>query len=242
MNSKDERQVLRIGFLASLLALLGAGGYFLSALLQISRVLTDLQDATLAFGSSLLMPVPFLLAMLALHALAPVDRRFWSTAAVAFAVVYTTYNTLNYVVQLVTVIPARYTWNFENQAGTQGPLTLLNQTPHSLFWDIDGLGYIFLNIATLFAVPLFARTGLERWIRRVFIANAAITPLFAVTYFAPVYSVPILLLGGIPWSITVPACLVMLALYFRHRMSTNAAGIANPSAVEVVGTGRSEAD
>ena len=67
MHSKDERHVLRIGFWASLLALLGAVGYFLSALLQISGVLTDLQDAVLAFGSSLLMPVPFLLAMLALH-------------------------------------------------------------------------------------------------------------------------------------------------------------------------------
>jgi hypothetical protein len=242
MHSKDERHVLRIGFWASLLALLGAVGYFLSALLQISGVLTDLQDAVLAFGSSLLMPVPFLLAMLALHALAPIDRRFWSMAAVAFAVVYTTYNTLNYVVQLVTVLPAGYTWNLENQAGTQGPLTLLNQTPHSLFWDIDGLGYIFLNLATLFAVPLFARTGLQRWIRWVFLANAAITPLFAITYFAPGYSVPILLLGGIPWSMTVPACLVMLALYFRQRMSTDATAIADPSAVEEVQSGRSEAD
>jgi hypothetical protein len=123
MHSKDGRHVLRIGFWASLLALLGAVGYFLSALLQISGVLNDLQDAVLAFGSSLLMPVPFLLAMLALHAQAPIDRQFWSLAAVAFAVVYTTYNTLNYVVQLVTVLPAGYTWNLENQAGTQGPLT-----------------------------------------------------------------------------------------------------------------------
>jgi hypothetical protein len=95
MHSTDERHVLRIGFWASLLALLGAVGYFLSALFQISGVLNDLQDAVLAFGSSLLMPVPFLLAMLALHALTPIDRRFWSMAAVAFAVIYTTYNSLN---------------------------------------------------------------------------------------------------------------------------------------------------
>jgi len=226
METSQQRPILRIGFWASLVAVVGALGYMLSALLQVLAVLNDMQDAVLAFATSLLMPAPFLIAMLVLHAVTPQDRRFWSSAAVAFAVVYTTYNTLNYVVQLTTVLPAGYTWNFENQAGTQGPLALLNQTPHSLFWDIDGLGYIFLNIATLFAIPLFARTGWERWVRWVFIINVAITPLFATTYFAPGYSVPILLLGA-PWGITVPASLIMLALYFRHRMAGDSAGLTH---------------
>jgi hypothetical protein len=220
VHTNPDRQVLRVGFWASLLALMGALGYILSALLQVLGVLDDFQDAVLAFGSSLLMPAPFLLAMLALHATAPPNRRFWSLAAIAFAVVYTTYNTLNYAVQLLTVLPAGYTWSLANQAGTQGPLTLLNQTPHSLFWDIDGLGYIFLNLATLFAAPLFARVGQERWIRRAFLVNALITPLFAITYFAPGYSVPVLLLGGLPWSIAVPTCLLLLALHFRRRIAT----------------------
>jgi hypothetical protein len=87
------------------------------------------------------------------------------------------------------------------------------------------LGYIFLNVATLFAVALFERSGPERWVRRILIANAAITPLFAITYFAPGYSVPILMLGGIPWSITVPASLVALALCFRHRMDNSSGSI-----------------
>ena len=99
-------------------------------------------DSVLAYAGSLVMPVPFLLAMLALHSTTPESRRFWSSAAVALATVYVAYNSLNYVVQLVTVLPAGYTWSFADQAGTQGPLTLLDQTPHSLFWDIDGLGYI----------------------------------------------------------------------------------------------------
>jgi uncharacterized BrkB/YihY/UPF0761 family membrane protein len=50
----------------------------------------------------------------------------------------------------------------------------------------------------------------------VFLANAAITPLFAIAYFWPHFSVPILLLGGIPWSITVPASMLALSMYFRR--------------------------
>jgi len=121
-------------------------------------------------------------------------------AAVLMAVIYATYNTLNYVVQLATVLPAGYTWTFEDQQGTVGPLSLLNQTPHSLFWDIDGLGYIFLNLATLLAVPALEKSGAQRWVRRFFLANGLITPVFAIAYFYPTFSVPILMIGGVPWA------------------------------------------
>jgi hypothetical protein len=184
--------------------------------LQVLNVVSPLQDSIIAFGASLIIPTPFLVAMLALHCTVPEEKRFWTHAAVAFAVIYTTYCTLNYVVQLTTVIPAGYSWTFENQSGTAGPLSLLNQTPHSLFWDVDGLGYIFLNLATLFAFPAFEKRGLQKWARLFFLANGLIIPLFAVAYFYPTFSVPVLLIGGLPWAITVPACLLLLALVFRE--------------------------
>jgi hypothetical protein len=123
--------------------------------------------------------------MVALHHTVSEEKKFWTHAAVVLAVIYTTYCTLNYVVQLTTVIPAGYSWTFENQQGTAGPLSLLNQTPHSLFSDIDGLGYVFLKLATLFAFPVFEKRGLQGWIRGFFLANGLITPLFAITYFYP---------------------------------------------------------
>jgi hypothetical protein len=213
----DQPKLLyRLGFWAAMLAFAGAVGYMLSALLQILKVVNDLHDAVIAFAASLLMPVPFLLAMLVLHHTTPDERRFWTHGALRFATMYPTYNTLNYVVQLATVLPAGYTWSFDDQAGTQGPLTLLNQTPHSLFWDVDALGYIFLSLATLIAVPVIANTGLQRWVRRFFLANGLIIPLFCVAYFSPGYSVGQLLFG-LPWGITVPGSLLVLALFFRER-------------------------
>lgn len=206
----------RIGFWAALVACVGAVGYMLSAFLQMLGMVSDLNDAIIAFGASLLIPVPFLLTMLVLHHTVSEDQRFWTHTAVVFAVIYTTYNTLNYVVQLATVIPAGYSWSFDNQQGTQGPLTLLNQTPHSLFWDVDALGYIFLSLATLAAFPIFANHGIERWVRRFFLANAAIIPLFCIAYFYPGYSVQQLMFG-LPWGITVPGSLIVLCLYFRNK-------------------------
>ena len=213
---RQRAEVARFGFWSALVALAGAVGYIVSVPLQTFNVVGPLQDSVIAFASSLIIPTPFLLAMLALHHLVPTEKKFWTHAAVLLAVVYTTYNTLNYVVQLVTVIPAGYSWTFEDQQGTIGPLSLLNQTPHSLFWDVDGLGYIFLNLATLLAVPALEKCGAQRWVRSFFLANALITPLFAITYFSPTYSVPVLMLGGIPWAITVPGCLLSLALFLRR--------------------------
>lgn len=208
----------KIGFWGAIIAAIGAIGYMLSAFLQVFNAVTPMQDSIICYATSLMMPVPFLLAMLALHYSVPEDKKFWTHAGLLFAVIYTMYNTLNYVVQLATVLPAGYLWSFENQKGTPGPLSLLNQTPHSLFWDIDGLGYIFLSLSTLFAFPVFEKHGLQNWVRRFFIANGLIIPLFATVYFYPGYSVPQLLLG-LPWGITVPGSLILLAMFFKKKRS-----------------------
>jgi hypothetical protein len=216
MTAAESKLIYRIGYWAALVALVGAVGYMLSAFLQILKLVSDLHDAIIAFAASLMIPVPFLLAMLVLHHTTAEGKRFWTHGAVLFAAIYTTYNTLNYVVQLATVIPKGYTWNFDNPQGTQGPLSLLNQTPHSLFWDVDALGYIFLSLSTLIAVPVFENHGLQRWVRRFFLANGLIIPLFSVAYFYPGYSVGQLLFG-LPWGITVPGSLLVLALFFRSQ-------------------------
>ena len=216
MKNKILPTISKLGYWSAIVAFIGAVGYVVSVLLQILNLVTPLQDAAIAFGFSLLIPVPFLLSMLALHYTVSEEKRFWTHAAVVFAIIYATYCTLNYVVQLATVIPAGYYWTFENPQGTSGPLSLLNQTPHSLFWDIDALGYLFLNFATIFAVPIFEKRGLQLWVRRFFLANGLITPLFATAYFYPTFSVAVLMLGA-PWAITVPGSLLLLALFFKRQ-------------------------
>jgi hypothetical protein len=215
VTPETKKTLVRIGFWAAVTAFVGAVGYIVSAFLQILDVVGPAVDSVIAFSTSLMMPVPYLLAVLVLHTMAREEDKFWSSAAVAFAVIYTTYNTLNYVVQLATVIPAGYSWTFENPSGTPGPLALLNQTPHSLFWDVDALGYVFLSLSTLFAVPLFQKHGLQLWVRRFFLANGLIVPLFCIAYFHPGYSVGQLMFG-LPWGVTAPGSLLLLALYFRR--------------------------
>ena len=175
-GSKMKKTIYQAGFLTALLAFIATLSYVVVQLLQVARVLYFPAGEIFIYATSLGIVIPFLLAMLALHYTAPPDKKFRSHAALLFTIIYAVFVTANYVVQLATVIPAK----LNNNAGE---LTLLEQTPHSLFWDFDALGYIFMGMAMLAALPVFERKGFQRWVRMAFLAHALETPLIDVVYF-----------------------------------------------------------
>ncbi len=145
--------------------------------------------------------------MLALHYMTPDVKKFWSHAAPIFTIIYAVFATANYVVQLATVIPA-------SLKGASNEIRILIQTPHSLFWDFDAMAYIFMGLATLFAVPVFEKHGFQKWVRVSFMANGLVTPLIAFVYFYPDFSEKLLFIG-LPWAITAPMFMLLLAMMFR---------------------------
>ncbi len=75
-------------------------------LLQILKLVAFPRDAIFICASSLCIAPPFLVAMVALHHSVPPEKRVYTHAALLFSSMYATYVSLNYVVQLATVIPA----------------------------------------------------------------------------------------------------------------------------------------
>jgi hypothetical protein len=199
--------VEKIGFFSGLLAFAATVGYCIVQALQLYGVLDFPTDERLIYGTSLCIVLPFLIQMLALHYTVPPHKRFWTHLALIFATLYAVFVTANYVVQLATVIPM-------SLKGSLNEVRILQQTPHSLFWDFDALGYIFMGLATLAAVPVFEKQGFQKWVRRAMLANALMTPLIGVVYFSPEYSYNLLLLG-LPWAVTAPLSMLLLALHFK---------------------------
>jgi hypothetical protein len=179
--------------------------------LQIAGVLRSPLDEILIYATSLCIVVPFVLEMLALHHLTEPGKRYWTHAALIFTIIYAVFVTANYVVQLATVIPAKLG---EAAAG----IAILEQTPHSLFWNYDAIGYLSMGLATLIAIPALDNTGFERWVRRACMAHALTTPLIAVAYFYPTFSTSLLLLAA-PWGVTAPLFMISLAICLLHRPS-----------------------
>lgn len=203
------RVISKVGYWSGLAAFAATLAYDVVQLLQVAGLLRFPLDEILIYGTSLCIVLPFVIEMLAFHYLTASDKQFWTHASLIFTTMYAVFVTANYVVQLVTVIPSKLSDSSE-------AIRILEQTPHSLFWNYDAVGYICMGLATLVAVPALSRTGFEKWVRMSFVANALVTPLISVVYFYPTYSQDLLFLG-FPWAITAPLFMVMLAIMLRAR-------------------------
>jgi len=204
-----KKRIYQIGFVSGLTAAGSTIAFGIVQGLQLIGILHYPLDEILIYSSSLCIVIPLLLMMIALHDVTPDDKKFWSHTAVIFTVIYAVFVTANYVAQLATVIPMTASGNSET-------IGILKQTPHSLFWNFDAIGYICMGLAALFAAPLFASTGFQRWVKYTLLAHALITPLVAFVYFYPTFSEQLLLIG-VPWAITAPTFMLLLALYFKKQ-------------------------
>jgi len=200
-----------MGFWSGVIAFAATVAYCIVQLFQLYDVFTYPTDEQLIYGISLCIVIPFILEILSLYYITPDEKKFWSHAALIFTILYAVFVSANYVVQLATVIPVTL-------KGRLNEVRILQQTPHSLFWDFDALGYIFMGLATGSAIPVFERNGFPRWVRISFIANACVTPLIGIVYFYPIYSYNLLFLG-FPWAITAPLSMLLLAIMFRKKIA-----------------------
>ena len=202
--------VNQVGYWSGVAACIATVAYVVVQLLQIAGALRFPFDEILIYGISLCIVGPFLLEMLSLHYLTEPNMRFWTHGSLIFTTAYVIFVSSNYVVQLATVIPAK-------MRGAIDGLQVFDQTPHSLFWDYDAMGYIFMGLAALFAVPAVGKVGFEKWVRLALIAHTLVTPLIGIVYFAPAYSTNLLVLLGLPWAITAPSFMLLLAVMLRRK-------------------------
>lgn len=201
--------IYKMGFWSGVVAFAATTAFVVVQLLQLLGVFSFPTDEILIYGTSLCIVIPFVLEILALHCVTSDDKKFWSHAALIFAILHSVFVTANYVVQLATVIPMKL-------RGASEEIRILEQTPHSLFWDFDAIGYIFMGLATLMAIPVFSKKGFQKWVKMSFLANALVTPLITIVYFYPKFSEKLLFLG-FPWAITAPLSMLMLAVMFRKK-------------------------
>lgn len=208
-----NKAIHSIGFWSGFVAFCATVAYCVVQLLQLYGVLKYPTDEILIYGSSLCIVIPFVIEILALHYSTFGNKNFYSHAALMFTTLYAVFVTANYVVQLATVIP-------QTMKGKLEEVRILQQTPHSLFWDFDALGYIFMGFACFAMIPAFEKKGFQKWVRLSLIANAAVTPLISFVYFYPTYSRDLLTIG-FPWVVTAPMFMLMLALWFRKGNTQN---------------------
>jgi heme/copper-type cytochrome/quinol oxidase subunit 4 len=169
-------EITKIGYWSGIAAFTAVLAYDVVQILQVVGILKFPVDEMLIYGTSLCIVIPFMVEMLAFHHVTAKDKQFWTHASLIFTIIYAVFVVANYVVQLATVIPSKL--NNVSEA-----IHVLDQTPHSMFWDYDAIGYISMGIATVFAIPALRKIGFERWVRISFIVHALVTPLITIVFF-----------------------------------------------------------
>lgn len=163
---------------------------------------------------SLLLGVAFLVLLVSVHQVAPPERKVWSQAALAFGTVYAVLISMNYFVQLTLVGPRMM------EGRTEGIEMFLFVPFDSFLYAVDILGYSFMSVAALFAVPVFERGGLEGMARLFLLGTGLVLPFLVGQMY-----VHALIWPAVLWAVAFPAATWTLALLF-HRDAVHVEGVA----------------
>ena len=154
---------------------------------------------------SLFLGSAFVVLLACIHQTTPPAQRVWSLSALAFGIAYMVLISMNYYVQLTFVAPRLA------RGDTAGIESFLFVPFNSFLYAVDILGYSFMSVATLFAVPLFRDRGLDRAVRLFLLGNGLLLPFLVFQmYYHPLIWVASL------WAVTFPGATWALALRFRR--------------------------
>jgi hypothetical protein len=189
----------RLGFWSALPAFVFSLTFVIGALAGFPKP----WDVYIPIGASLLLALFFVVLMVAAHYAVENDKKIWSHLGIAFALLYAALVSIVYVTWIFVVEP-------HVLRGEADKVALLVFAPGSFLQILDGLGYSLMMVAAFFTGFAFSNRGLERWIRWAGIANG----VFAIPVFLSYVYYSFIL--GVWWGITIPAFVLLLAIYFRR--------------------------
>jgi len=121
-------------------------------------------DYVWLYPAFLLAPT-FVVLVACIHYSAPVDKKTFSQIGLSFALIYAAVITADYFIQWTVVQPSLL-------AGETEGLSLFTQyNPHGIFIALEGLGYLMMSVALLFAAAVFTGGRLERAVRWLFVTS-----------------------------------------------------------------------
>jgi len=200
--------VNKIGFYSAILTAIFAIAYSVAQIAVLAVPPTPPWDFVALFVPSLFLAWSFIVMMISIHYYAPEDRKIYSHIGMTFGVLYAALVSIVYFVELSVAVPMVF-------RGETYPAWLSFTAP-SLMVSIDGLGYVFMALATLFASQVFTTQKQQRLIRWSFFANG----LLSIVIFLAVY-IPSLTLIGALWIITMPASAIATILLFHKQQKQN---------------------
>jgi hypothetical protein len=174
----------------------------------------------LAGGLISLFYCPVIVAvMVSLHTVAPPEKRAFSQLALSFTLLFATVVTINRFVQLGVVRQSLALGE------TEGITWFLAYGERSIMFALEILGWgWFLGLALLFAIPVFANRGYQRWLRWLLCLYGVLALTSAAAHLL---GSPLTAVGFVAWGFALYLITALLAFYFQQTAILHAGGGAN---------------
>ncbi len=226
LDRSIPKSVSQIGFWSAVSATVCSIGYGIAAIIVLISSLKTATESSSGWNGiesfvasfqpigmlplipSLLIVPAFIVLMVSVHYYAAPDKKIWSHIGITFTLIYAAMASINYITQLTVV-----RLSILNKE-TDGLAMFVMGNSHSIFWALAS-AYVFMNLAMLFAAPIFEGGKLERLIRWLFFANgaSAIVTIYGVVADSP----QIYLMGSlVPWCVIFSWATILLAIMFKR--------------------------
>lgn len=202
-----DNNVRKIGLISACLTAIFAIIYSVAQIFVLAVPQSPPWDFIGLFTPSLFLAWSFIVMMISIHYYAPEERKIYSHIGMTFAILYATLVSLVYFVELTVAVPLVL-------QGQAYPEWLSFSSP-AMMVSIDGLGYAFMSIATLFSSQVFAGIRSKRLIRWAFFANGILAVVILLAVLIPAFT----LIGAL-WIITMPLSAIAAVMLFRRSQST----------------------
>lgn len=160
----------------------------------------------LPFIPSLSLAPVFVLLMLCIYHITPLEKKILGQLGVAFAVVCAAILSLHYYIQLTVVQHGLLNGELA------GLWQFVTPNPHSFFWTFAALGYGFMGFAVLSVAPIFSQRA-DRAIKWLLVANGVVGLAFLVGNALGLFVVDILV--SFVWGVLFPIVAYLLARKFQ---------------------------
>ena len=212
-----------LGFRSAVLAGVAAIAFSVTGLFGagVLNVLPLPWDPVIPDGASFVLALAFMVMMACIHHEAAPEDSVWSLVGLAFAILYVADVTIVYMTIITFTSPA-----LVRGAGGAVPVAPFVFDANGSFMSaVDGLGYFFQSMATLFAAFAFVGMG-SRWLRRAFVLNGIVGFPVLLAYMPLVIPTPFYqVFEGLaaPWIATLPVACFLAARHFRRLAPIDAA-------------------
>lgn len=155
----------------------------------------------------------------AIHAAAPPERRPFSLAGLVLTGAYVATIGANDLIQITTV-------RLNLTAGTtEGLAVWVKDNPHSVFYPLETVGYLWQSLAALLAAAVLTGPGIQRWIRWLFGA-VAVSGVWGVvaTLLGLGFQHPFFVAGMALYALAFPLGAALCAVVFRRLEQAATAG------------------